>query len=42
MYVDEVDVLLNDSNLKKKEEKFNSKQHKVNNITIYSEHEFQN
>ena len=41
MYVDEVDVLLNDSN-KKNKEQFNSKQHKVNNITIYAEHEFQN
>ena len=42
MYVDEVDVLLNDSNKNKNKEQFNSKQHKVNNITIYSEHEFQN
>ena len=33
MYVDEVDVILNDSYKKKQ---FNSKQHKVNNITIYS------
>ena len=41
MYVDIVDVLLNDSN-KKNKEQFNSKQHKVNNITIYSKHEFQN
>ena len=37
----EVDVVLNDSN-KKHKEQFNSKQHKVNIITIYSEYEFQN
>ena len=42
MYVDEVDVLLNDSNKNKNKEQFNSKQHKVNNINIYAEHEFQN
>ena len=42
MYVDEVDVLLNDSNKNKNKEQFNNKQHKVNNITIYAEHEFQN
>ena len=42
MYVDEVDVLLNDSNKNKNKEQFNNKKHKVNNITIYAEHEFQN
>ena len=36
----EVNVVLNDSN--KKKEQFNSKQHNVNNITIYPEYEFQN